>query len=219
MLTRPFSWQIIDFSPFDLPVQLYRGPCSYYSMAYWYGAVTLVELMGHKQFMSSFFELVQTKPFFLLNPAIGIGLPAIPILLIAGRMIRWEERVVRFLHTHVFRVPGNDRTEENDGGFNLAQHPAIWDPVSFMRMFSGALALPTIAMFCGKWFLSGFSMSPFQRTLLGGLGFVAVKGFFKIYLNHNQVMRKSKRIIIGRSIWEDYLKTRFPPRTPVDPRC
>ncbi len=42
----------------------------------------------------------KADPLFLL-----IGLPTIPIVLILGRMIRWEEAVLKFWRKHSVKLP------------------------------------------------------------------------------------------------------------------
>jgi len=42
----------------------------------------------------------KADPLFLL-----IGLPTIPIVLILGRMIRWEEAVLKFWRKHASKLP------------------------------------------------------------------------------------------------------------------
>lgn len=42
----------------------------------------------------------KADPLFLL-----IGLPTIPIVLILGRMIRWEEAVLKFWRKHSSKLP------------------------------------------------------------------------------------------------------------------
>jgi E3 ubiquitin-protein ligase MARCH5 len=42
----------------------------------------------------------KADPLFLL-----IGLPTIPIVLILGRMIRWEEAVLKFWRKHSAKLP------------------------------------------------------------------------------------------------------------------
>jgi E3 ubiquitin-protein ligase MARCH5 len=34
-----------------------------------------------------------------------VGLPVIPVLLILGKMVRWEDKALRFLRSSVRRVP------------------------------------------------------------------------------------------------------------------
>uniref|UniRef100_A0A3B3VL31 E3 ubiquitin-protein ligase MARCHF5 n=1 Tax=Poecilia latipinna TaxID=48699 RepID=A0A3B3VL31_9TELE len=58
---------------------------------YWsavtYGAVTVMQVVGHKK---GLFVMERADPLFLL-----MGLPTIPVLLVLGKMIRWEDYLVR----------------------------------------------------------------------------------------------------------------------------
>jgi E3 ubiquitin-protein ligase MARCH5 len=62
---------------------------SIYWCAVTYGAVTVLQTLGYEE---GFTLMEKTEPIVLL-----IGLPAIPIGLILGRLIRWEDMVLRFL--------------------------------------------------------------------------------------------------------------------------
>lgn len=62
---------------------------SLYWTAVTYGAVTVLQVLGHKNGLE---VLERTDPLVLL-----IGLPAIPAGLILGRMISWEEMLLRFI--------------------------------------------------------------------------------------------------------------------------
>lgn len=42
----------------------------------------------------------QADPLVLL-----VGLPAIPIALVVGRLVRWEDTVLNFIRTYLPRVP------------------------------------------------------------------------------------------------------------------
>lgn len=64
---------------------------SLYWTAVTYGAVTVLQVLGHKNGLE---VLERADPLVLL-----IGLPAIPAGLILGRMIAWEEMVLRFIQT------------------------------------------------------------------------------------------------------------------------
>lgn len=62
---------------------------SLYWTAVTYGAVTVLQVLGHKNGLE---VLERADPLVLL-----IGLPAIPAGLILGRMISWEEMLLRFI--------------------------------------------------------------------------------------------------------------------------
>ncbi|XP_053407856.1 E3 ubiquitin-protein ligase MARCHF5-like isoform X2 [Mercenaria mercenaria] len=176
---------------------------------YWtmvtYGAVTVMQVLGHKEGLS---VMEGSDPLVLL-----IGLPLIPSMLILGKMIRWEDYVLRLWRKHCMKSPILKYLFPNDYA-NLARTPAetasISDPISITRMLCGALILPTIATTAGK-VLFGNVSSNFQRTLLGGVAFVAIKGVLKIYYKQQQYIRQANRII------QDYepstTDTNVPPRS------
>ncbi|CAK9298877.1 unnamed protein product, partial [Gordionus sp. m RMFG-2023] len=63
---------------------------------YWtavtYGAVTVMQVVGHKEGLQL---LESADPMLLL-----LGLPAIPIILILSKMIRWEDQVLQLWRKH-----------------------------------------------------------------------------------------------------------------------
>lgn len=67
---------------------------------YWttvtYGAVTILQTVGYNEGLAL---MERTEPIVLL-----IGLPAVTIGLVLGRLIRWEEFVLKFLQTKSFKV-------------------------------------------------------------------------------------------------------------------
>lgn len=164
---------------------------SVYWSAVTYGAVTVMQVLGNKEGLSA---MEQADPLFLL-----VGLPTIPILLILGKMVRWEEYVVRLWRRHSSRIPlvkylAPEEQDEREIEV-LAERTSLSDPVSATRVLCGALILPTVATFCGK-FLFGSVQSNLQRTLLGGAAFIAVKGLLKIYYRHQQCVRQVHRQIL-----------------------
>lgn len=57
---------------------------SIYWTAVTYGAVTVMQVVGYKDGLTM---MEQADPLVLL-----VGLPTIPILLVLGKMLRWEDR-------------------------------------------------------------------------------------------------------------------------------
>ncbi|KAI4480524.1 hypothetical protein M0804_010077 [Polistes exclamans] len=134
---------------------------SIYWTAVTYGAVTVMQVVGHKDGLTM---MEQADPLVLL-----VGLPTIPIMLVLGKMLRWEDQALSLLRRHACKVPilrhflpssysDDDRTQSPD-------IPPMSDPVSATRVLCGALLLPTIASICGKIFFESVH-SNFQRTLL-----------------------------------------------------
>lgn len=164
---------------------------SIYWTAVTYGAVTVMQVVGHENGLTM---MEQADPLVLL-----VGLPTIPIMLVLGKMLRWEDQALSLLRRHACKVPilrhflpssysDEDRAQSQDV-------PLMSDPVSATRVLCGALLLPTIANICGKIFFESVN-SNFQRTLLGGVAFIAIKGAFKIYHKQQQYVRQCQRRIM-----------------------
>ncbi|XP_043668320.1 E3 ubiquitin-protein ligase MARCHF5-like isoform X2 [Vespula pensylvanica] len=158
---------------------------SIYWTAVTYGAVTVMQVVGHKDGLTM---MEQADPLVLL-----VGLPTIPIMLVLGKMLRWEDQALNLLRRHAYKVPIlrhflPSRTQSQDV-------PPMNDPVSATRILCGALLLPTIASICGKIFFESVN-SNFQRTLLGGVAFITIKGAFKIYHKQQQYVRQCQRRIM-----------------------
>ncbi|XP_063992070.1 E3 ubiquitin-protein ligase MARCHF5-like [Diachasmimorpha longicaudata] len=164
---------------------------SIYWTAVTYGAVTVMQVVGHKDGLTM---MEQADPLVLL-----VGLPTIPIMLVLGKMLKWEDQALSLLRRHACKVPIlrhflpsayaiDDRTQSHDV-------PPMSDPVSATRIVCGALLLPTIASICGRIFFESIN-SNFQRTLLGGIAFITIKGAFKIYHKQQQYVRQCQRRIM-----------------------
>lgn len=122
----------------------------------------------------------KADPLFLL-----IGLPTIPIVLILGRMIRWEEAVLKFWRKHSSKLPlmnylfpnGSKIFSHWMNSFSFALERTAYlprvpterngnsNPASLTRLICGGLILPTIATIFGKFMFQRVH-SNFQRTLL-----------------------------------------------------
>uniref|UniRef100_A0A0K8V6U4 E3 ubiquitin-protein ligase MARCHF5 n=1 Tax=Bactrocera latifrons TaxID=174628 RepID=A0A0K8V6U4_BACLA len=191
-LLEAFDNIIKRLSPF-LAAGIFVG--SLYWTAVTYGAVTFLQIVGHKKGLAL---MENGDPLILL-----LGLPAIPVGLVLGRMIRWEDAVIRLIRNRRsvarkfplmnFIIPYPEDEEEQS-----AQNPAtptLADPVSATRIFCGALILPTISTIVGRLLFESIE-DTLHRTLLGGLTFIAVKGILKIYLKQQQYTRKKKRRIV-----------------------
>nr|CAD7456337.1 unnamed protein product [Timema tahoe] len=164
---------------------------SIYWTAVTYGAVTIMQVCGHKEGMS---VMEGADPLVLL-----IGLPTIPIALVLGKMLRWEETVLGFLRRHSHKVPvlrhilpaaAEDRSNEDV--------PPLSDPLSATRIFCSALLTPTMATIFGRMFFNNVH-SNLQKTLLGGVAFIAIKGVLKIYHKQQQYVSHSHRRILDHN--------------------
>ncbi|XP_073649846.1 E3 ubiquitin-protein ligase MARCHF5 [Tursiops truncatus] len=149
------------------------------------------QVVGHKEGLD---VMERADPLFLL-----IGLPTIPVMLILGKMIRWEDYVLRLWRKYSNKLqilnsifPGI--------GCPVPRIPAeanpLADHVSATRILCGALVFPTIATIVGKLMFSSVN-SNLQRTILGGIAFVAIKGAFKVYFKQQQYLRQAHRKILN----------------------
>nr|CAD7599397.1 unnamed protein product [Timema genevievae] len=243
---------------------------SIYWTAVTYGAVTIMQVCGHKEGMS---VMEGADPLVLL-----IGLPTIPIALVLGKMLRWEETVLGFLRRHSHKVPvlrhvlpaaagkadGAIRELSCAQGHSGKAGGAIWagscpvlkvtvvmqvelsgscpvlkvtvvtqvelsgscpvlkvtvklsfpcvfsedrsnedvpplsDPLSATRIFCSALLTPTMATIFGRMFFNNVH-SNLQKTLLGGVAFIAIKGVLKIYHKQQQYVSHSHRRILDHN--------------------
>ncbi|XP_043255788.1 E3 ubiquitin-protein ligase MARCHF5-like [Colletes gigas] len=164
---------------------------SIYWAAVTYGAVTVMQVIGHKDGLAM---LEQADPSVLL-----VGLPTIPIILVLGKMIRWEDLALSLFRRHARKVPilrhFLPSSYFNDDRAQSEEVPPMSDSVSATRILCGALLLPSIASICGKLFFESIH-SNFQRTLLGGIAFITIKGAFKIYYKQQQYVRQCQRRIM-----------------------
>ncbi|XP_045597330.1 E3 ubiquitin-protein ligase MARCHF5 [Procambarus clarkii] len=163
---------------------------SIYWTAVTYGAITVMQVVGYQEGMAL---MEQADPLVLL-----VGLPTIPIFLILGKMVRWEDKVLRLIRASVQRLPFLKyllpafRYEEPAGVSTTA---VISDPVNATRVLCGALSLPTLATIVGRLFFPS-AHDNLTRTLLGGASFLVVKGLFKVYYKQQQHVMQSRRKII-----------------------
>ena len=56
-----------------------------------------IQVLGHKEGLN---VMEQADPLFLL-----IGLPTIPLMLVLGKMVRWEDYVLRLWRKHSSKLP------------------------------------------------------------------------------------------------------------------
>ncbi|CAI9733030.1 E3 ubiquitin-protein ligase MARCH5-like [Octopus vulgaris] len=162
---------------------------SVYWMAVTYGAVTVMQVLGHKEGLN---VMERADPLFLL-----FGLPAIPLTLICGKLVRWEDYVLRLWRKHSSRLPLINYLFKDECYRDTSMVEGRTDqtnPMSATRVMCGALILPTIATSVGKIAFSSVQ-SNFQRTLLGGVAFIIIKGFLKIYLRQQLYIQQLSRIV------------------------
>ncbi|XP_067430574.1 E3 ubiquitin-protein ligase MARCHF5 [Thunnus thynnus] len=158
---------------------------------YWsavtYGAVTVMQVVGHKK---GLYVMERADPLFLL-----MGLPTIPVLLVLGKMIRWEDYLVRLWQRYSYKrklPPGTGRYLPRVP----AEGPTAGDHLSVSRTLCGALVFPSIASLVGR-LLFGRVSSNLQRTILGGIAFVLMKGVLKVYFKQQQYIIQANRHILN----------------------
>lgn len=139
---------------------------SLYWSAVTYGAVTVMQVLGHKDGLE---VMEKADPLFLL-----VGLPTIPLALILGKMIRWEDHVLRFWRRYISKIAllsifspkiGNAIQGVGIHYREPAEPTPLSDPVSATRILCGGLIMPTIATLIGK-VCYGFVESGLHRALL-----------------------------------------------------
>ncbi|XP_017112314.2 LOW QUALITY PROTEIN: E3 ubiquitin-protein ligase MARCHF5 [Drosophila elegans] len=188
-----------------------RRTCPYLAVhvlmwcVYWtattYGAVTVFQVVGHRRAL----ELMESEVFLLL------GLPLIPVGLVLGRLVRWQDAVLKVMRSRYnilrklpfFRWAGEPETAGLDPALSdsssslppLQNTPVLTDPLYISRLFCGAVFLPTLATAMGNMFFKRME-DPLQRTLLGGITYIGAKGLLKIYLRQKLYIRRRKRRIV-----------------------
>ncbi|XP_027041579.1 E3 ubiquitin-protein ligase MARCH5-like isoform X2 [Pocillopora damicornis] len=135
---------------------------SLYWSAVTYGAVTVMQVLGHKEGLE---VMEKADPLFLF-----VGLPTIPLALILGKMVRWEDHVLRLWRRHFSKMSFLGHILPSLAACDYASRtPAeptpLSDPVSLTRLLCGALILPTISTLIGK-VCYGFVPSSLHRALL-----------------------------------------------------
>lgn len=140
---------------------------SIYWTAVTYGAVTVMQVVGHKDGLTM---MEQADPLVLL-----VGLPTIPIMLVLGKMLRWEDQALSLLRRHACKVPilrhFLPRSYSEEERTQSQEVPPMSDPISATRILCGALLFPTIASICGKIFFESIN-SNFQRTILVSINII-----------------------------------------------
>uniref|UniRef100_A0A3B5RAT7 Uncharacterized protein n=1 Tax=Xiphophorus maculatus TaxID=8083 RepID=A0A3B5RAT7_XIPMA len=118
----------------------------------------------------------RVDPMFLL-----MDLPNFPVLLVLGKMICWEDYLVRLW-------------SRRSGGYlpRLCTHGlSTGDHVSVSRTLCGALIFPSIASLVGR-LLFRLVTSNLQCTILGGgIAFVLIKGVLKVYFKQQQYIMQA----------------------------
>ncbi|CAH0597715.1 unnamed protein product [Chrysodeixis includens] len=171
---------------------------SIYWIAITYGAVTVMQVVGHREGL----EMMESAdPLVLL-----VLLPTIPVTLISAKMYNWEDSVLLFLRKYCAKIPAlsyilpfgsveGDRGAIVTGHGNHQNQNGNNSHLSPTRIFCSALLLPTISTIIGKIFFRSIQNN-LHRTILGGLTYITIKGALKIYHKQMLYIRHSSRKIL-----------------------
>ncbi|CAH8555394.1 unnamed protein product [Schistosoma rodhaini] len=117
---------------------------SFYWSAVTYGAVTVMQVYGHRQGLQA---MRLTDPPLLL-----LGLPTIPLCLVLAKAVQWESRLLILWRNHISRLPFIQLFRRKDlptwpvDDVDIELRPELSD---IPRLFCSALALPTISTVLG----------------------------------------------------------------------
>jgi len=157
-----------------------------------YGAVTIMQVLGHKEGLN---VMEKADPLIML-----IGLPAIPVMLMLGRLIRWEEAVLKFWRKHSTKLPilnllfpGSANSGDYLPRMPAVAYPSNSDPVSFTRTICGGLVLPTISTIFGKLFFQRIN-SNFQRSIIVSICFRSKYFVFEFCFKESTVINIDEKI-------------------------
>ncbi|AWP14819.1 putative E3 ubiquitin-protein ligase MARCH5-like [Scophthalmus maximus] len=177
------DWALSRASPFAA-VGVVVG--TVYWSAVTYGAVTVMQVVGHKK---GLYAMERADPLFLL-----MGLPTIPVVLVLGKMVRWEDYIVRLWQRYAYQrslSPGSTRYLPRVP----ADGPGTGDHLSVSRTLCGALIFPSVASLVGR-LLFRRATSNLQQTILGAIAFVMMKGIMKVYFKQQQYVAQANRQIL-----------------------
>ncbi|XP_050428425.1 E3 ubiquitin-protein ligase MARCHF5-like [Adelges cooleyi] len=167
------------------------------STLYWsaasYGAITIMQVMGEEEAITI---MENTDPYLLL-----LMLPAIPLTLIMSKTVNWEETLLLAIQRFTFNLPllRNIMPSFLCEPVNMVSttHSVQFNPViNPTTTLCAALLLPTTATIVGNLLFHNSSYSNIQKTLLGGLLYIAVKGALSIYQRqHNAIKDRTRKVI------------------------
>ncbi|XP_025406760.1 E3 ubiquitin-protein ligase MARCH5-like [Sipha flava] len=165
------------------------------STIYWsaasYGAITVMQVMGEQEAILS---MEETDPYILL-----LILPAIPLSLILGKTINWEETLLLLVQRFTSQLPllrtilPTFLCEPANTSTSSVQFNQVINPTTTL---CAALLLPTTATIVGNILFDNSSYSNFQKTILGGLVYIAVKGALRIYQRQHNIIKERTRKVV-----------------------
>ncbi|CAH8525017.1 unnamed protein product [Heterobilharzia americana] len=135
---------------------------SFYWSAVTYGAVTVMQVYGHRQGLQA---MRLTDPPLLL-----LGLPTIPLCLILAKAIQWEARLLILWRNYISRLPFIQLFRRKDlPTWRQASEAEIElrsEVSDIPRVICSALALPTISTILGRLLFQRVESST-RRVFLG----------------------------------------------------
>ncbi|CAG9760908.1 unnamed protein product [Ceutorhynchus assimilis] len=170
---------------------------AYYWFAVTYGAITVLQVLGLEKCSAMWGQAS------LLTVSVAVALlPVIPLALILAKYyVRWESALLRIIRKTINKTPfirtfssvrpymaTNINGDDDFPPINNRSGPIA-------TITCGALALPTISVYFGK-FLFKFVESEFYKTILGGLTFLALKGCLNMYRYQQNYVIVNKREIL-----------------------
>ncbi|KAH8419673.1 hypothetical protein KR009_000758, partial [Drosophila setifemur] len=184
-----------------------------YFTAVGYGVLTLLQVAGYEKGI----RLLQEDPTLLM-----ILLPSVPTIMLLGRMVGWDDGLVRWLRRYQRQDVPEEQLDEEGGALPGApldddyfdeleqelEHPPTDDfqPGSLQSEHMGrasasfciALSLPTFAVLLGKSLYGQlWESNKLVAILLGGFTFVTVKGLASVYLRQAQYQRRRHRFVLN----------------------
>lgn len=167
-----------------------------------YGFITIRQVLDFEESASD--VLRSMHPLFIMTV-----LPAVPICLMLGQMINWDDCILRYLQNRyrrsykMFEYDVVDQRNDNQihdiaEAVIDARYPGRYRIVNMFMSFercSVGLLLPSISQVIGRFFFSYIS-NKLYRTFFGGLTFIIVKGAFKIYIKYAKFIRENQQTIV-----------------------
>uniref|UniRef100_A0A3Q0RKF0 E3 ubiquitin-protein ligase MARCHF5 n=1 Tax=Amphilophus citrinellus TaxID=61819 RepID=A0A3Q0RKF0_AMPCI len=135
----------------------------------------------------------RASPLLLLS-----GLPSIPVLLVLGKTVRWNDYIMKLWRKHWYEPqlpPGNSRYLPPIP----VDEPRVQPQFLTSRNLCGALMFPSIAVLTGRLLFPSLT-SHLQRALLGGGAYVLLKGVLKVYFKQQLFIMHAGRRILNYSL-------------------
>ncbi|KAM9323314.1 E3 ubiquitin-protein ligase MARCHF5-like [Pholidichthys leucotaenia] len=145
------------------------------------GCLTVMQVMGQ---MKGLHVMQKAKPLVLL-----IGLPIIPVVLVIGKVIRWDVYIMKLWHNYCYK-----RTSRLHPSIPCNKPIVPTSNYSMSRTLCGALMFPSIASLMGHLLFRRVS-SNLHRTMLGGVTYLLIKGMLKIYYKQQLCISQANRQI------------------------